>query len=305
MDQYILNLIENHPKTKDCFDMDIVLESGAANGSYHIGCLTYISLLEKKNIVKVNRISGSSVGAIAGLYYFINSLQNFKDDYIKLRNCFKQNQNYSILKKILEDRIKHLTDKDMEKLNNKLFVVFHDVEKKKQIIKSTFNNKEEVVSSLLKSSHLPYIANNKLFYIENDKAYFDGGIPHIFTERGADDNRIIYINISSFNKLKGLFCTNKEINNYGRMLEGALDAHEFFLYERNSKFCSYVNKWKLADFTILRLKQLIFKLLFYFFVIINYMAQKIFPCVSEYYLFQTISPVVGGFYKDFLLFYCI
>ena len=305
MDQYIINLVDNHPKTKDCFELDIVLESGCANGSYHIGCLLYISLLEKKKILKVNRISGSSVGAIAGFYYFINSLPEFKDDYKKIRNCFKKNLNYSILKSILEQKIETLTEDNLKNLSNKLFIVFHDIQEKKQIIKSTFTNKKELLSSLLKSCHIPYLANNELFYMEDNKAFFDGGIPYIFPERSVEDNRILYINISKLNKLNKLLCINKEINNYGRLLEGALDAHEFFLYERNSKFCSYVNEWRIYDFTILRLKQLIFKFFFCFLIIIHFLGQRFFPFISEYYFIQTLSPVFINFYRDFLLFYCI
>ena len=108
MDQYIVNLVDNHPVTTNCFDMDIVLESGCANGSFHIGCLLYISLLERKNIVKVKRISGSSVGAIAGFYYILNALTDFKNDYKKIRACFKKKLNYSILKTILEKKNRNI-----------------------------------------------------------------------------------------------------------------------------------------------------------------------------------------------------
>ena len=70
----IQNLIDNHPKTNETENMDLVLESGAANGGFHVGCLLYIKSLEKKKIIKIDRISGSSIGAIAGFYYLINSL---------------------------------------------------------------------------------------------------------------------------------------------------------------------------------------------------------------------------------------
>jgi len=305
MDQYIVNLVDNHPVTTNCFDMDIVLESGCANGSFHIGCLLYISLLERKNIVKVKRISGSSVGAIAGFYYILNALTDFKNDYKKIRACFKKKLNYSILKTILEKKIETFTNETLENFNNKLFIVFHDIEEKKQIVKNTFSSKEDLLSALLKSCHIPYLANDKFFYIENNKKYFDGGIPYIFPERGSEDNKILYINISRMNKLNKLFCTNKERNNYGRLLEGALDAHEFFLYKRRSKFCSYVNEWKILDFALLRLKQLIFKLIFYFLLMLYFLGKKIMPFISEYYFVQTLLPVFIHLYRDILLFYCL
>jgi len=303
--EYINNLVENHPKTKKCIELDIVLESGAANGSYHIGCLLYILLLEKKNILKINRISGSSVGAIAGFYYFINSLQEFKDDYIKIRECFKQNLNFSILKTILEKKINSLSEEELNQLNNRLYIVYHDVQQKKQILKNTFTDKKELLSTLLKSCHIPYLVNSEMFYKEDDKEYFDGGIPYIFHERERGEKKILYINISKINKLSCLFCIKREKNNYGRLLEGALDAHEFFIYEKNSKFCSYINEWKMTDFTILRLKQLVFKLLFYFIIIIHFVGKNIFPYISKYYFIQMLTPIFINFYYDFLLYYCL
>ena len=38
--------------------------------------------------------------------------------------------------------------------------------------------------------------------MEDNKAFFDGGIPYIFPERSAEDNRILYINISNFLVIK-------------------------------------------------------------------------------------------------------
>ena len=71
---FIENLVNNFPITKKKWHLDIVLEGGVANGSYQIGCLLYLKLLEKKCKLKIDRISGVSIGAITGFYYIINSL---------------------------------------------------------------------------------------------------------------------------------------------------------------------------------------------------------------------------------------
>ena len=102
----IKNLIDNHPVCKEPETIDVILESGAANGSYHLGCMMYISGLEQNKIIKIDRISGSSIGAIIALYYFTNTLDDFFHDYKKLRECFKHKLNVSFLKKILEEKIK-------------------------------------------------------------------------------------------------------------------------------------------------------------------------------------------------------
>ena len=47
----IKNLIDNHPECKETQTIDLILESGAANGSYHLGCMMYIYGLEQKKIM--------------------------------------------------------------------------------------------------------------------------------------------------------------------------------------------------------------------------------------------------------------
>ena len=86
--QHIKNLVVNLPKEQNLGSIDLVLESGAANGSYQIGCLIYLKELEKQNKVKIDRISGSSIGAISGFYYFTNTLDKFQEDYLLLRLFF-------------------------------------------------------------------------------------------------------------------------------------------------------------------------------------------------------------------------
>ena len=84
----IEKLAENQQKTGETQVIDIVLESGAANGFYQLGILFYLAALERKKIIKINRISGSSIGAIVGFYYFTNELESLIKDYTKLKQHF-------------------------------------------------------------------------------------------------------------------------------------------------------------------------------------------------------------------------
>ena len=303
---YIQNLIVNHPKSNDnCEDVDLILESGAANGGYHIGCLSYIKALEQKNIVKVNRISGASIGAVSGFYYLTNSLHEFLEDYKKFRECFKKNLNVCVLKDILDEKINKLTDDDFDSLNNKLHITFHDVEKREQIMINTFAEKKDLLHSLLKSCHVPFFTQNSMFYIEDEKEFFDGGMPYIFPERTQTDNKLIYITVSQLDKLKCIFSIKKELNPHERILEAALDTHQFFLHNTKGKFCSIINDWTMKDFLKLRLKQLVFKILFYNAVVCGYIIKKFYPFVSNFRIIHFFSPIVYNFYRDTLLFYCL
>ena len=82
MDDYPISLIEETtnklieflPNTsKNIGKIDLVLESGAFNGSYLVGALFFLKEMEKKKYIYVDRISGCSIGALIGFLYFINS----------------------------------------------------------------------------------------------------------------------------------------------------------------------------------------------------------------------------------------
>ena len=303
--QHIKNLVVNLPKEQNLGSIDLVLESGAANGSYQIGCLLYLKELENQKKVKVERISGSSIGAISGFYYFTDMLDRFQEDYLLLTKCFKQHLNVHVLKEILEKKLKKLSDANIKELNDKLFIVYHDAGQKKQILRKSYKNKEDILNCLLKTSHLPFlVTQNSLCFKEKNKFYIDGGIPHIFENRNNYDKKILYISILGISNLKSIFSVKKEKNNYGRLLTGALDIHNFILYNK-SQFCSYVNEWKINDFAILRLKQFIIKFIILIIIYLHLIGSFIYPFIQNTSIYNHLSPLIFNFYRDCLLFYCL
>ena len=303
--QHIKNLVINLPKEQNLGSIDLVLESGAANGSYQIGCLLYLKELENQKKVKVERISGSSIGAISGFYYFTDMLDRFQEDYLLLTKCFKQHLNVHVLKEILEKKLKKLSDANIKELNDKLFIVYHDAGQKKQILRKSYKNKEDILNCLLKTSHLPFlVTQNSLCFKEKNKFYIDGGIPHIFENRNNYDKKILYISILGISNLKSIFSVKKEKNNYGRLLTGALDIHNFILYNK-SQFCSYVNEWKINDFAILRLKQFIIKFIILIIIYLHLIGSFIYPFIQNTSIYNHLSPLIFNFYRDCLLFYCL
>ena len=300
----IKNLIDNHPECKDPQIIDVILESGAANGSYHLGCMMYIYGLEQKKIIKIDRISGSSIGAIIALYYFTNTLDDFFHDYKKLRECFKNKLNVAVLKKIIEDKIEKINDVLFNKIKKKLFIVYHSVNEKKQIVKTNFKDKNELLMSILKSSHIPYITDTTFFLEDNKDFFFDGGIPHIFSERN-NKQKILYIQINNFQTVTGFFSVRKEKNNFGRFLKGSLDAHQLFLYKKPGVFCSYINDWYFFDFLFLRFKQIIMTIIFFIFIFLNYTLTFLWPFIIDFPFVQNLTTIFINIYRDFILFYCL
>ena len=203
--QHIKNLVVNLPKEENLGTIDLVLEAGAANGSYQIGCLLYLKELENQKKVKIDRISGSSIGAISGFYYFTDMLDKFQEDYFLLTKCFKEHLNVHVLKNILEKKFKKLSEENIKELNDKLFIVYHDAGQKKQILRKNYENKEDLLNCLLKTSHLPFlVTQNSLCFKEKNKFYIDGGIPHIFENRDNYDKKILYISILGISNLKSI-----------------------------------------------------------------------------------------------------
>ena len=80
---YINQLVNNIPnkylrklqgKTNNPLKVDLVFEGGLFNGSYQIGFLNYIKQMEKKQFLKVERVSGCSIGSVMAFLYFTNIL---------------------------------------------------------------------------------------------------------------------------------------------------------------------------------------------------------------------------------------
>ena len=75
---YVKKLIENLPdeitKKKKPLVLDLVLDGGAFNGNYLVGALYFLKEMEKRGFVRVDRISGCSIGSFVGLLYFLDEL---------------------------------------------------------------------------------------------------------------------------------------------------------------------------------------------------------------------------------------
>ena len=61
--QDLVNNIDIHNKPTK---IDLVLDSGGFKGSYLLGALYYLKYLEKEKYIIIDKISGSSIGAILG-----------------------------------------------------------------------------------------------------------------------------------------------------------------------------------------------------------------------------------------------
>jgi predicted acylesterase/phospholipase RssA len=95
INSYVTKLIENLPdeftKKKEPLILDLVLDGGVFNGNYLVGALYFLKEMEKKGYIKVDRISGSSVGSFVGLLYFLDELDCISEINSLILQDFKTN----------------------------------------------------------------------------------------------------------------------------------------------------------------------------------------------------------------------
>ena len=79
INDYVVKLIDNLPddikNVKKPQSIDLVLDGGIFNGSYLVGALYFLKEMEKRNYIKIERISGCRIGSIVAFLYYIDGLE--------------------------------------------------------------------------------------------------------------------------------------------------------------------------------------------------------------------------------------
>ena len=296
IDNYINQLLENVNHKNIYKNIDLVLEGGAFNGSYMIGCLLYLKQMEEKQLIYIDRISGCSVGAILGLCFLTNKIELAITNAIKMMEFIRKTQDLSLLKNYYDtilDLI--LNDIDIKKINNKLFITYFDIKKKEQVITSTYKNKKYLKKILRKSIHVPFMIDRNMCYNNS----IDGCYPFIFKER---TNKILFINLQTLEKIKNIYVIKNEKNIFARILTGILDIHNFYT-NNTCDMCSYVNDWSIYQILLYRSKELIFTLLCYL-INISLILKKYIPnCIDDNIYYNKLLVNINNIYNDIIIYY--
>ena len=300
--QYIKTLIKNLPKTKldKPEKIDIILEGGAFNGSYLIGALYFLKEMEKQNYIIIERISGCSVGSIAGLLYFMDSLYLVKPLYKFFLNCFKKNYNLSNINE-LKIFLQPYIDKDLlNKINNKLYINYNNIKKNKKYTKCNYKNIDELFDTIQKSCYIPYITDKNFLY---KGKYMDGINPYIFKKR--HNIKILFIDLYGFDKILNVLNTKNEKTNIHRILYGLLDIHTFYIKKTATFMCSYVHKWNIINKTIFSLRCFIEKIFVFYLYIILYFKNKFKNIQKNNLFFKIFKKILQDIYIILLKKYCL
>lgn len=247
---YINNLLNNLPTRDNPIDIDLVLDGGVFNGSYLIGALYFLKELEKIKYVKIKRISGCSVGAAVGLLYALDKLDFSQKINQLIINQLKETYKIPIVKdykNILfeNETLEKRKEIDiLQKVNDYLFVSYHKKSKKcllfEKIIKQKYKTIDDLFDCVLRSCFVPFLIDGNMLY---KNKYIDGITPYIFEE--TNNRKILYLDLCNNDKLHHMIDIKNEKSDNHRILTGILDAHLFFIKNKNTSMCSYVNDWTL------------------------------------------------------------
>ena len=138
INDYVNKLIENLPddfkNNANPLIIDLVLDGGIFNGSYLVGALYFLKEMEKRNYIRIERISGCSIGSIAAFLYFIDGLELMSTLYNTVHTHFKQNYNLTVIKEMKSLLNHHIPDDICKKVNNKLYITYYNIKKQNKII---------------------------------------------------------------------------------------------------------------------------------------------------------------------------
>jgi hypothetical protein len=271
---YINKLIENLPdeikenaRNKTPIKIDLILDGGIFNGSYLVGALYFIKEMESRKYIKVERISGCSIGSLIGFLYIIDALDKFPTLYEELLFYFKREQNLNFIKTLKQKLIHHIPNNICERVFKRLYITFNNVKSGKKPVKKTYKNVDEIFESINKSCYVPFIIDGNMVY---QNKYMDGMNPYIFKLK--PNRKILFMNLLTFDKIGDTVNIKNEKTNFHRILSGMLDIHNFFIKGSQTQMCSYVENWSLYNYFLMNIRYLIEKIIIYkvfFFTMIN------------------------------------
>jgi len=303
INEYVIKLIENLPddikNVNEPIKMDIILDGGVFNGSYHVGALYFLKEMEKRNYIKIERISGCSIGSIVGFLYFIDSLDLMPKLYDLINKEFRQTYNLKLIKELKTHLSERIPTDICERVNGRLYITYNNIKKGTKPVRSVYKDVDDIINTIIKSSYIPYLIDGNVLY-ENKS--LDGITPFIFKER---EKKILYLDLFGSDKLGNLLNVKNEKSNYHRILSGLLDIHSFFIKKSNTPMCSYVNDWSYSNICFNHIKTIIEKICIYLIHVLIFIKKNISAEFKETVIYKILSKISYDVFIIILENYCL
>lgn len=308
LETYISKLIDNIPlsKRKQREKIDLILDGGLFNGSYLIGALYFLREMEKNGYVEVDKLSGCSIGSLACVLYTADLLDLTTEIYNMAIDQFKKTTHLEIVDDILSKIRKKLPSDICERMNGRVFITYFDLKKGAKVVKSNYKNKREIMDIVKRSCFVPYLIDGNWMHKER---YVDGIFPYILPkEKGK---RILYLDLLGYDKITHIISVKNEKTNFHRVLSGLLDIHLFYIKEKPTLMCSYVDEWSFVrqvyHFILKKILEIfIFYNIYLYFLVYKYVLTREvlehFNSNSFVQIFVKLLQIVN---EKFLRYFCI
>jgi len=304
INEYVKKLILNLPNeiknVKEPILIDLVLDGGVFNGSYLVGALFFLKEMENQNFIKIDRISGCSVGSIIAFLYYIDCLELMSKFYEIIYNDFKESFNLKLIKDLKKLLGEHIPDKICEKVNNKFYITYYNIKKGCKVIKSVFKNEDELLCSIIKSCFVPFLIDGNILY---QNKYVDGVNPFIFEKE--HNKKILYLDLFGLDKIGNLLNVKNERSNYHRILSGLLDIHTFFIKKSNTQMCSFKEDWSILNYSFIYIKCLFEKICIYLIYIMIFIKENTPEKWKDTIIAKIIIKIVQDIFVILLENYCL
>ena len=302
INDYVIKLIENLPddikNVNDPIKMDLVLDGGIFNGSYLVGALYFLKEMENRKYIKIERISGCSVGSIVGFLYFIDSLDLMPKLYDLINTEFRQTYNLNLIKELKKHLLDRIPDDICKIINDRLYITYNNIKKNTKPVKKNYKDVDDIINTIIKSSYIPYLIDGNILH---ENKFIDGITPFIFKER---ENRILHLDLFGSDKLGNLLNVRNEKTNYHRILSGLLDIHSFFIKKTNTSMCSYINDWTYYNTFYNYIKTLIEKICICLIHLLLFVQTKIPREFKDTVLYKILSKISYDIFIILLENYC-
>ena len=232
-------LLENLPKeitNHKTRQINLILEGGVFNGSYHIGALYFLKEMENKKYIQIHHISSTSIGSIAALLFYSNLLEESLNSHTILKSIYKKTKTLNAIPTFLDKIREKLPSNIISVLNGKLYISYYNIKTGYKIIKSKYKNIDDLFTTILRSCFVPFFINGEMII---DNKYIDGITPYIFPK---NKYKCLNISLLGSDKFYQMFIIKNEDTNIHKILAGLLDIHLFITKNKSTPMCSYIYK---------------------------------------------------------------
>jgi hypothetical protein len=262
----IKNTNTNNKITK----INLILEGGAFNGSYHIGALYFLKEMEKKKYIQIHHISATSVGSISALLFYSNLLDESLQTHTLLKSIYKKTKTLNAIPTFLNQIREKLPANLLGSLNGKLYISYYNIKTGCKIVKSKYKNIDDLFTTIRRSCFVPFFINGQMTI---DNKYMDGITPYIFPKNKYKSLNISLIGSDKFHQI---FVIKNEDTNIHKILAGLLDINLFITTNITTQMCSYINDHNIKQRLFYKVLFIIEKLMVFILFLYYHSKSKIY-----------------------------